>query len=66
MVTSLTFAGFSRVFLLDSPWDRMGEAGKEKVRGGEVSIRLQCQKYGKDNVVGVQVPCGKDGGGWRC
>ena len=34
VATVLVFAGFSRVYLLDSTWDRMGETGEEKERGG--------------------------------
>ena len=34
MATDLAFAVFAWVYLLDSPWDYMGEAGEENMRGG--------------------------------
>ena len=32
--TNPTFSGFARAYLLDRPWDHMGDARRKKVSGG--------------------------------
>ena len=32
--TNLVLTGFAQAYLLNHPWDRMGDAGEGKVRGG--------------------------------